>query len=183
MRTLGKDPGIDPDSGGILRQPGLKVLHVPDIDFRTTAPTFVDALKQIRTWSQANPRHVPILILVELKGDALPGLPARPVPFGKDEIDSVDAEILSIFQKNEILTPNRVRGKFGSLPEALKAQGWPALEDVRGLVMFALDNEGSVRDRYLEGHRAPTGSRHVCYGCSRRPGCRLVQDQQPGQRF
>jgi Phosphoinositide phospholipase C, Ca2+-dependent len=154
VRALGKDPGIDPDSGGVLRQPGLKVLHVPDIDYRTTAPTFVDALKQIRTWSQANRRHVPILILVELKGDALPGLPARPVPFGKDEIDSVDAEILSVFQKIEILTPNRVRGKFGSLPEALKVQGWPALETVRGLVMFALDNEGSVRDRYLEGHRA-----------------------------
>ena len=154
VRTLGKDPGIDPDSGGVLRQPGLKVLHVPDIDYRTTAPTFVDALKQIRTWSQANRRHVPILILVELKGDALPGLPARPVPFGKDEIASVDAEILSIFRKNEILTPDRVRGNFGSLPEALKAQGWPALETVRGLVLFALDNEGSVRDRYLEGHRA-----------------------------
>ena len=30
-------------------------------------------LKQIRAWSQANRRHVPILILVELKGDALPG--------------------------------------------------------------------------------------------------------------
>ena len=154
VRARGKDPGIDPDSGGVLRQPGLKVLHVPDIDYRTTAPTFVDALKQIRTWSQANRRHVPILILVELKGDALPGLPARPVPFGKDEIDAVDSEVLSVFQKNEVLTPDRVRGKFGSLSEALKAQGWPALDDVRGLVMFALDNEGSVRDRYLEGHRA-----------------------------
>ena len=70
--------GEDPDAGGALRQPGLKILHVPDIDFRTTAATFVDALKQIRKWSQANQRHVPILILVELKGDALPGLPARP---------------------------------------------------------------------------------------------------------
>ena len=159
--TLGKDPGEDPDSGGVLRKPGLKILHVPDIDFRTTAPTFVDALKQIRTWSQANRRHVPILILVELKEDALPGLPTRPVPFGKDEIDSVDAEILSVFQKNEILTPDRVRGKFASLPEAIKAQGWPKLDDVRGLVMFALDNEGSVRDRYLEGHPRARGSRDV----------------------
>ena len=110
-------------------KPGLKILHVPDIDYRTTAPTFVDALKQIRTWSQANRRHVPILILVELKGDALPGLPARPVPFGKDEIDSVDAEILSVFQKSEILTPDRVRGKFGTL--ARGHQG-PGLAGTRG---------------------------------------------------
>jgi calcium-dependent phosphoinositide phospholipase C len=157
VRGLGKEPGDDPDAHGALREPGLKILHVPDIDFRTTAPTFVDALKQIRAWSGANRRHVPILILVELKGDALPGLPARPVPFGKDEIESVDAEILAVFEKREILTPDRVRGKFGTLPEAIKAQGWPALEDVRGLVMFALDNEGSVRDLYLEGHRALKG--------------------------
>jgi hypothetical protein len=154
VRGLGKDPGDDPDAGGALRKPGLKILHVPDIDFRTSSPTFIDALKQIRAWSGANRRHVPILILVELKGDALPGLPARPVPFGKDEIESVDAEILTVFPKSEILTPDRVRGSFDTLPEAIKAQGWPALDDVRGLVMFALDNEGSVRDRYLEGHRA-----------------------------
>ncbi len=157
VRLLGKDPGEDPDAGGALRQPGLKILHVPDIDFRTTARTFVDALKQIRVWSQANRRHVPILILVELKGDALPGLPARPIPFGKDEVDSVDAEIRSVFQQSEILTPDRVRGKFASLPEAIKAQGWPKLDDVRGMVMFALDNEGSVRDHYLEGHHALSG--------------------------
>jgi hypothetical protein len=154
VRTLGKDPGEDPNAEGILQQPGLKILHVPDIDFRTTAPTFVDALKQIRAWSQANRRHVPILVLVELKDDALPALPTHPVAFGKVEIDSVDAEIRSVFQKSEILTPDRVRGKFASLPEAIKAQGWPKLDEVRGLVMFALDNEGSVRDQYLEGHPA-----------------------------
>ena len=154
VRALGKDPGEDPDSGGILRQPGLKILHVPDIDFRTTAPTFIDALKQIRTWSQANRRHVPILILVELKEDALPTLPARPVPFKIDELESVDKEILTVFRKTEILTPDRLRGNFATLPEAIHAQGWPKLDDVRGLVMFALDNEGAVRDRYLEGHQA-----------------------------
>ena len=154
VSAQGKDPGEDPDASGALRQPGLKILHVPDIDFRTTAPTFVDALKQIRAWSQANRRHVPILILVELKGDALPGLPARPVPFGKEEVDSVDVEILSVFEKAEILTPDRLRGTFASLPEAIKSKGWPKLEDMRGLVMFALDNEGAVRNRYLDGHPA-----------------------------
>jgi hypothetical protein len=157
VRALGKDPGADPNSGGALEQPGLKILHVPDIDFRTTAATFVAALKQIRTWSQANRRHVPILVLVELKGDALPGMPTHPVPFGKPEVDSVDAEILSVFGKGEILTPDLVRGNFNTLPEAIKTQGWPRLDEVRGLVMFALDNEGSVRDRYLEGHPALRG--------------------------
>jgi hypothetical protein len=154
LMGLGKEPGPDPDATGQLKKPGLKVLHVPDVDFRTTAPTFVDALKQVRAWSQANRNHVPILILVELKDDATPGLPTRPVRFGRDEIDTVDAEILSVFAQNEILTPDRVRGRFATLPEAIHTQGWPALKDVRGLVYFALDNGGRICDRYLEGHPA-----------------------------
>ena len=69
-------------------------------------------------------------------------------------IDKVDAEILSVFKRTEILTPDTVRGRFATLPEAIKAQGWPALDAVRGQVMFALDNEDSKRDLYLEGHPA-----------------------------
>jgi Phosphoinositide phospholipase C, Ca2+-dependent len=151
---LGKEPGPDPNANGQLEKPGLKVLHVPDVDFRSTASTFVDALKQIRVWSQANRGHVPILIQVELKDDAIPGLPTRPVRFGHAEIDTVDTEILSVFARTEILTPDRVRGRFATLPEALRAHGWPALSEVRGLVLFALDNEGTPRDRYVEGHPA-----------------------------
>jgi hypothetical protein len=45
-----------------------------------------------------------------------------------------------------------VRGKFSSLPEAIKARGWPVLEEVRRLVIFALDNDGGEGDLYLEGH-------------------------------
>ena len=82
LRGRDKDAGPDPDTNGQLDKPGLKVLHVPDVDFRSNAPTFIDGLKQIRAWSQANRRHVPILIQVELKDDAIPSLPTRPVPFG-----------------------------------------------------------------------------------------------------
>ena len=74
LKGMGKEPGPDPNADGQLASPGLKVLHIQDVDFRTRASTFVDALKQIRAWSQANRRHVPILILVELKDDVIPAL-------------------------------------------------------------------------------------------------------------
>jgi len=157
LRGLGKDPGPDPDPAGLLRKPGLKVLHVPDVDYRTTVYTLVEALKQVRAWSLANRRHVPILILLELKSERIPGLPARPIPFGRRELDDVDAEILSVFPLETILTPDRVRGRCETLREAIQTQGWPTLESVRGQVIFALDNEGSVRDLYLEGHPALRG--------------------------
>ncbi len=154
LKALGKDAGPDPDAEGRLRKPGLKVLHVPDFDYLSTAVTLVDALQQIRAWSQSNRRHVPILILVELKAGSDPGVPTRTVAFDHEQLEKLEAEILSVFARTEILTPDRVRGRFATLPEAIRTGGWPALEDVRGLVYFALDNEGAVRDRYLEGHPA-----------------------------
>src|SRR5947209_597564 len=69
LRGLFRDPGPDHDPEGLLRRPGMKVLHVPDVDYRTTALTLVDALRQVRAWSQAHRRHVPIMILLELKSE------------------------------------------------------------------------------------------------------------------
>jgi hypothetical protein len=157
VRGLGRDPGPDHDPKGLLRRPGIKVLHVPDVDYRTTAPSLVDALGQVRSWSKAHPRHVPIMILLELKGDPEKGLPTRPLPFERKALEGLEAEILSVFSRPEIVTPDDVRGSFASLPEAIRKQGWPTLDAVRGRVMFALDNEDEVRDTYLEGHPALEG--------------------------
>jgi len=154
LKGLGKDAGPDPNEGGILNKPGLKVFHVQDIDYRSTAPTLVDALRQVRAWSKGHPRHVPILILLELKDGKIAALPTQPAPFTKTELDGVDKEILSVFERGEILTPDDVRGAFSTLPEAIQKRGWPKLSEVRGKVMFALDNEGKHRTLYLEGHEA-----------------------------
>ena len=83
VRGLGRDPGPDHDPEGLLRQPDIKVLHVQDVDYRTTALTLVDALKQVRAWSKAHPRHVPIMILLELKSEPEKGVPTRPLPFDR----------------------------------------------------------------------------------------------------
>ena len=157
LRRAGKDPGPDPNAGGVLSKPGPKVLHVPDVDYRSTAPTFADALAQVRDWSAAHPRHVPILVLVELKDRWASTLPTRPLPFTAAELDGLDAAIRAAFGPGGTLTPDDVRGDSDTLPEALKARGWPTLESARGKVMFALDNEDAIRDRYLDGHPALRG--------------------------
>ena len=56
-----------------LTGPGLKVLHVQDIDYRSSCPLFTGCLAEVAAWSKANPDHVPLLILLNLKeGQALP---------------------------------------------------------------------------------------------------------------
>jgi hypothetical protein len=157
LRGLGRDPGPDHDPKGLLRRPGMKVLHVPDIGYRTTAPTLVDALKQAREWSKAHPRHVPIMILLELKSEAAAPLPTKPMLFDAKALEALEGEIVSVFPRDEIVTPDEVRGSFATLAEAIKNRGWPRLDTVRGKVMFALDNEDQVRDLYLEGHFALRG--------------------------
>ena len=67
------------------------------------------------------------------------------------------AEILSVFPRNQILTPDDVRGKEATLPEALRKHGWPTLKAARGKVTFGMINESPVRDLYLKGHPALQG--------------------------
>jgi hypothetical protein len=152
----GKDAGPDPNADGILNKPGFKVLHIPDVDFIATVPTFAAGLKEVRDWSKAHPHHVPIMVLVELKGD-VPFFPTKVIPFDKDLLDAVDAEIRAVFTDDELITPDRVRGEAKSLPEAIQKSGWPRLDAVRGKVFFCLDNTGRLSHLYADRHSALQG--------------------------
>ena len=157
LKDRGKDPGPDPNAGNQLAKPGFKVLHLPDVDYRSTVPTFAEGLKQIRDWSKAHPRHVPILVLVELKDDGIPLMPTKPVKFDAKLLDALDAEICAAFGKGSTIAPDDVRGRFDTLPEAIRKRGWPTLADSRGKVFFALDNEGKLPALYLANHVALKG--------------------------
>jgi len=109
--------GQDPASGEpALDEPGFKVLHVQHADFETTCLTFVACLEEVKEWSDANPRHVPIMILVEAKDEPffVPVLPA-PIPIGSDELRDLEDEIISVFPRGRIVTPDDVRGNHASL--------------------------------------------------------------------
>lgn len=137
-----------------LRQPGLKVLHEPSVDYRSSCPLFVDCLKAIRSWSLANPRHIPVLILLNLKegGLSLPGATKAPL-FDGAGMDQIDAEIRAVFPESALITPDRVQGRAPTLKAAVAAGGWPTLGAARGKVMFALDVPPDQAARY-RGSRA-----------------------------
>jgi hypothetical protein len=132
-------------------------MHVPDIDYMSTVLTLTDGLKQILDWSNKHPRHVPIFILLELKEDQESPELTKPLPFDDKELMALEAEILSVIPRNKILTPDAIRHGEPTIPAALHKYGWPRLDSVRGKIMFAMDNEGAVRDLYLSGHAALEG--------------------------
>lgn len=140
------------DPEGALRRPGFKVLHVPDVDYRTTVLTFQEALQQVRGWSEKHPRHFPILILLELGTESPSAALTPPVPIGPAEFEALEVEILSVFKRERVLAPDDARGGFKTLRDAVRQRGWPTLDAARGKVMFALDNGGPLRDLYLRDH-------------------------------
>lgn len=137
----------------VMNDPGFKILHVQDIDYRSTCLTFVSCLEEVRDWSQSNPTHFPIMIMVELKdsqnvtrGEFSLTLP---IPFDTDLIKDVDEEIWSVFDREHVITPDDVRGDFETLEESVLNSGWPTLAESRGKIIFGLDNTGSHKDEYL----------------------------------
>lgn len=146
------DPRMNFDFPSVMSKPGMKIIHSPGFDFATTVPTLIDALRQIHSWSAANPKHVPILVLIELKDEVTGPAGVKPLAFDAELLNAVDAEIRSVVPKSGMLTPDDVRGDFTTLSSAVLERGWPKLDDCRGKLLFALDNEGTLADRYLEGH-------------------------------
>ena len=62
---LPADPDFDPQHE--MDKPGFKVMHMQDVDERSTCHTFVKCLTIVKAWSKQHPNHLPIFILVETK--------------------------------------------------------------------------------------------------------------------
>ncbi|HSY37851.1 MAG TPA: phosphatidylinositol-specific phospholipase C1-like protein [Acidobacteriaceae bacterium] len=152
---LPADPPFDPN--GLMQKPGFKVMHVQDVDYRSSCQPFVACLQEVRTWSHAHPNHVPIFILVETKqGPAGKLKLTETEPFTPAVFDALDAEIRSVFPAGELITPDDVRGRYKTLNEAVLAGNWPTLSSSRGKVVFLLDQR-PVTPVYLEGHPSLRG--------------------------
>ncbi len=157
-QKMAKDADTAPYDAAPMMKPGMKVMHVPDIDYRSVCPTFVACLTEIRAWSKAHPDHLPILIIMNLKDDQIPVPGAVPLlPFDAKAMDAIDAEIRSVFPEAALITPDRVRGKHATLREAVAAGGWPKLKAARGKVMFAMDEGAAKTDLYRVGHPSLEG--------------------------
>jgi hypothetical protein len=153
--------GLPPEVDPLMLEPGFKVFHVQDIDQTSTCVTLVGCLVELRDWSAAHPGHVPIMVLIEVKSDPIPD-PVQagfvvPETIEADDLDALDAEIRTVFEPDQILVPDDVRGDHASLEEAILTEGWPTLGASRGRVLFALDNGGPVLDAYVDGHPALEG--------------------------
>ncbi|MCZ2392663.1 MAG: phosphatidylinositol-specific phospholipase C1-like protein [Chitinophagales bacterium] len=148
--------GRDPESHILeLEQSGLKVLHIPDIDFETNYYTFIDALKDIKRWSDHYPDHLPVYIYIETKtatvGDFLSGIGfTKAEIWDADNTAEIEKEILSVFPINQIIKPDDIRRNHLTLREGVLQDGWLTIGEARGKVMFMFDVE-DFSNEYKKG--------------------------------
>ena len=149
---------LSPDYKAAMMKPGFKVLHVQDVDFHSVCITFVACLTDLKTWSKAHPDHVPILVTLNAKDDeiAMPGS-VTPLKFDTAAFDALDAEVLSVFGRDELVTPDQVQGGAPTLRDAVLTKGWPTLGESRGKFLFALDEEGAKIAAYVGGRKSLEG--------------------------
>lgn len=142
-----------------LKEPGLKTLHMADVDFRSSCPTFRLCLQQLRSWSDANPGHSPVFILLEPKFQsvaAAAGVPGATKldPFDAKAFAELDASIQEILGRERVVTPDDVRGKHETLEKAALAGAWPTVHQARGKFVFLMIVPGmnlAAFAPYLEG--------------------------------
>lgn len=157
-----------------MTRPGLKVFHVTDADQGSVCNTFIECLQQLKTWSDAHPSHVPILIDLEIKMDIsfapIGGVNAtEALNWTLPRLLNVDNEILSVLPRSKLIVPDDVRRPGLTLEQSVLQYGWPLLNDGRGKFMFYFDNEPTnntadnlnIRNLYISGNHTSLQNRTV----------------------
>lgn len=121
---------------------GYEVYHIRFIDGRSHCRTLVACLRQIRSWSDLDRNHEPLMIWLEAK-DFAGG--AR-----MTSLRPVDAVIRGVLG-DRLLVPDDLRGAHASLHTAIMTEGWPSLAESRGKVLFMLTANDEQRAEYTSG--------------------------------
>ena len=150
VRQSGTEP-LEYDWEEKLKEPGFKLFHIQDIDFRSYHLLFKDCLNEMKAWSHDNPDHTPVVVLMNAKDQSIEGT-REPLPFTQEAFDGLDREIRSVFSDDDLITPDWVRGDSKTLEEVVLRSGWPVLTACKGRFLFVLDENEAKTNLYLNGH-------------------------------
>ena len=146
------DELLDKDYVTAMSQPGFKVIHVLDVDYKSSCLTLKACLTEVAEWSRAHPGHLPLVIAISSNDEKTPMPGAtRPLPFDEAAASALEQEIQSVFKPAEIITPLEVKAGRATLRQAVLADGWPSLDSTRGKVIFVFHDEARKTALYHGG--------------------------------
>ncbi len=120
------------------------VLHAPVVDAGTTCETLVACVQAMKDWSDLNPAHHPLYTLIEPK--SRDDLEAAVL---ESRVLALEAELLSVWPRERLLTPDLVQRGHSTIREGVEADGWPTMSQTRGTALFTFHSGGGWLDAHL----------------------------------
>ncbi len=134
IETLDKDNKIE-----------FKVTHNSLIDNASSAYDFEKALKEIKMWSDNNPNHIPVIIIVEPKSFVIEinGMKKFSLEYAK-ELEKIVADTLG----ESLLTPADMLRDYESFKEMREKDDWISLKEAQGKILVLL-HDCDVTESYI----------------------------------
>ena len=134
IETLDKDNKIE-----------FKVTHNSFVDNASSAYDFTKALQEIKMWSDNNPRHIPVIIIVEPKSFVIEinGMKKFSLEYAK-ELDKIVGDTLG----DSLLTPENMLRDYQSFKEMRENDDWISLKEAQGKILVLL-HDCDVTESYI----------------------------------
>lgn len=121
------------------------VTHKPIEDNASSAYDFAKGLEEIALWSDNNPNHLPVYLLIEPKGKVSEINNMKNFSVGyAEKLDKTIRDVLG----DRLLTPKQAIGDYKSLEEMRMADSWPTLKEAAGKIIVLL-HPCDVTDEYI----------------------------------
>ncbi len=120
-------------------------MHSPYIEMSTSCYDFSLALKEISMWSENNPNHLPITIIIEPKSAFIP---LKDMEFFNVEYAKAFDKVLREGLGEKLFTPTDMLRDYASFGEMRAADDWCEVKDMLGKVVVLL-HEGGVTEDYI----------------------------------
>ncbi len=118
-------------------------MHSPYLEMTTSCYDFALAMKEIAMWSDNNPDHLPITIIIEPKEAFLPLKDMKAFGIGyADEFEKVLYETLG----DKLFTPSDMLRDYASFGEMRAADDWCKVKDMLGKVIILLHSFGDTEE-------------------------------------
>jgi hypothetical protein len=128
----------------------FEVYHLPLVDEQTTCRKFTDCLATMKKWSDAHRAHHALVVQIEMRDTVVEA-------DAETYFDALHKEIRSVWPENRLFTPDELQGSEPTLRDAVKKNGWPTLGELRGQLLFTLNDDGTNRQLYTRNHTSLSG--------------------------
>jgi len=128
----------------------FEVYHFIRADEETTCHEFVECLRVMKRWSDANRGHHPFAVMIEIKDTYDPN-------YADHFFELFETELESVWPRDRLVTPDLVRGDHATLKEAVATDGWPTLGELRGRALFFLLGSDDNDAHYTSNHTTLAG--------------------------